>query len=212
MKILSHRGFWESPEEKNTQIAFSRSFELGFGTETDVRDYMGELVISHDIPNGGEMTLLSFLELASTFNSKTPLTLALNIKADGLAKKVSEITLQFPSLDIFVFDMSVPDTRDYFKVGIPVFARMSEVERESVWLDYSTGIWLDAFDSEWYSSNFIVELLSYGRRVCLVSPELHGRQHMPLWQSIADLNDHSEVMICTDFPMHAQDYFAKVKK
>lgn len=41
MKIISHRGFWHNPSEKNTEMAFCRSFELGFGTETDVRDSLG---------------------------------------------------------------------------------------------------------------------------------------------------------------------------
>ena len=45
MKIISHHGFWHIPSEKNTETAFCRSFELGFGTETDVRDSLGALVI-----------------------------------------------------------------------------------------------------------------------------------------------------------------------
>ena len=61
MKILSHRGYWKAPIEKNTREAFVRSFALGFGTETDIRDYMGELVISHDIPRGGEINFDAFL-------------------------------------------------------------------------------------------------------------------------------------------------------
>ena len=50
MIIISHRGYWIQPAEKNTEEAFSRSFERGMGTETDVRDHRGELVISHDMP------------------------------------------------------------------------------------------------------------------------------------------------------------------
>ena len=57
MIVLSHRGYWKTAVEKNTPTAFKRSFELGFGTETDVRDRNGELVISHDMPNGSEITL-----------------------------------------------------------------------------------------------------------------------------------------------------------
>ena len=49
MIILSHRGYWKDVNEKNQQVSFERSFSLGFGTETDIRDYKGELVISHDI-------------------------------------------------------------------------------------------------------------------------------------------------------------------
>ena len=51
MEILSHRGYWKTVTEKNTIIAFKRSFNLGFGTETDIRDLNGNLVISHDMPS-----------------------------------------------------------------------------------------------------------------------------------------------------------------
>ena len=38
MQVISHRGYWKAASEKNTQTAFKRSFSLGYGTETDVRD------------------------------------------------------------------------------------------------------------------------------------------------------------------------------
>jgi hypothetical protein len=41
MQILSHRGYWQHPSEKNTEAAFRRSFLLGYGTETDIRDRDG---------------------------------------------------------------------------------------------------------------------------------------------------------------------------
>ena len=46
MKIISHRGFWKESKEKNSEAAFKRSFENGFGLETDIRDYNGDLVVS----------------------------------------------------------------------------------------------------------------------------------------------------------------------
>lgn len=49
MIVLSHRGYWKNSLEKNKFVAFERSFSMGFGTETDIRDFNGELVISHDI-------------------------------------------------------------------------------------------------------------------------------------------------------------------
>ncbi len=52
MIILSHRGYWKSEEERNQEVAFHRSFDLGYGTETDIRDIQGKLVISHDMPQG----------------------------------------------------------------------------------------------------------------------------------------------------------------
>jgi hypothetical protein len=209
MKILSHRGFWREAAEKNNLVAFAYSFSLGFGTETDVRDFGGELVISHDIPNGEEMRFQDFLELAESSQGSEKLPLALNIKADGLAQKVYEELSRFPNLDAFLFDMAVPDMRAYFSIGLPVFTRMSEVEQDPVWIEQSTGVWLDLFDWEWYDSNVISRILSSGKKVCLVSPELHGRSHLPFWESISELRHHPQLMICTDFPLEAKNYFSR---
>ncbi|HDG1702299.1 TPA: hypothetical protein PFE33_004667, partial [Kluyvera ascorbata] len=49
--------------EKNTQTAFERSFSLGFGTETDIRDFGGELVISHDIADQNCISFKKFISL-----------------------------------------------------------------------------------------------------------------------------------------------------
>lgn len=39
MQIIAHRGFWELEKEQNTTLAFQKSFENGFGIETDFRDF-----------------------------------------------------------------------------------------------------------------------------------------------------------------------------
>jgi len=36
MQILSHRGYWKETKEKNQEVAFERSFSLGFGKENDI--------------------------------------------------------------------------------------------------------------------------------------------------------------------------------
>lgn len=203
MIILSHRGYWLESTEKNKEVAFRRSFDLGFGTETDVRDRKGELVISHDMPNGNEMTLDDFLKI---FGKRT-LPLAMNIKADGLVIPLNKAMQAKGITDWFVFDMSIPDTRGYLQAGVPVFARMSEVEREPAWLDKSAGVWLDAFNGTWYDANVVDSLLKSGKRVCIVSPELHGRDYEPLWNTLLPLAEHPALMLCTDFPERAKIYF-----
>jgi hypothetical protein len=79
MKILCHRGYWKEPSEKNSDTALRRGFSLGLGTETDIRDLNGELVISHDPAKPGVLTFADLL-------SMTPpnALLALNVKSDGL--------------------------------------------------------------------------------------------------------------------------------
>ncbi|ENU21837.1 hypothetical protein F993_03766 [Acinetobacter proteolyticus] len=203
MEILSHRGYWQAEHEKNTLVAFQRSFDLDFGTETDIRDQMGRLVISHDIPISQSMYLSDFLNL---LGSKS-LYLALNIKADGLAKPLLQTMNEYPSLNWFVFDMSIPDMKVYLDLNIPVFTRISEVERHPIWLEQSSGIWLDAFYTDWYSVELIESFLSQGKKVCIVSSELHGRSQKDLWEKIYSLKKSPNLILCTDYPELARNFF-----
>ena len=207
MKIISHRGYWQNDSEKNSIAAFRRSFALGFGAETDVRDFAGRLVVSHDIPTGDELSFDRFLKIAGNYNPQSSLTLALNIKSDGLVDLVNEAIAGYSGLDCFVFDMSVPDSRAYLDSSIPVFMRMSEVERTPSWGEHADGIWLDGFEDVWFDETVVTALLDDGKSVCLVSPELHGREPDTLWQHLHSLKDRSGLILCTDFPELAQDYF-----
>jgi hypothetical protein len=206
MNIISHRGYWTSLPEKNSESAFIKSFSMNYGTEADVRDYLGELVISHDVPVGNEIRFKEFLEMASTIGENLPL--AINIKADGLASKILADLNEYRDLNIFVFDMSVPDMRSYLNLGIPVFTRMSEVEREPIWLNKSVGVWLDAFESEWYTANVVSDLLNSGKQVCIVSPELHGRDFYASWNLLKPLAQQNNLLLCTDFPEVASKFFS----
>lgn len=203
MIVLSHRGYWKTVEEKNGEAAFLRSFELGFGTETDVRDCKGELLISHDMPHGGEMKLDRFLELLAG----RPLPLAMNIKSDGLAAKLVQAMERHQVADWFVFDMAVPDMRAHFDAGAQVFSRLSEVEPVPAWLERASGVWLDMFEHEWYDRAVIEQLLEQGKRVCVVSSELHGRDPARLWEMLLPLAGHPKLLLCTDRPEDARAYF-----
>lgn len=206
MKIISHRGFWHAPSEKNTKKAFCRSFESGFGTETDVRDRIGNLVISHDLPSGEEISLAALL----TLMGEDPKLLAINIKADGLAKLLSKTMLDYCRSNWFAFDMSIPDMRDHLAVGNPVFARMSEVELNPVWLDQVEGIWLDSFDKTWFDLTIIENLIKKGKQVCVVSSELHSRDQYDLWKMLLPMAEVGQLILCTDFPLMAKEYFKVV--
>lgn len=206
MKVISHRGLWKSSPEKNTESAFERSFSLGFGTETDIRDKSGELVISHDMPMKDAISFEHFLKIALKSKKNGNLTLALNVKADGLASPIFNAIEKYSQLDYFAFDMAIPDMREYLKIGMPVFTRMSEVEMSPVWLDRAAGVWLDGFESEWHDNKLIEDLLGLNKRVCVVSSELHHRCHKELWHRLQSIK-HKGLMLCTDFPEEAASYF-----
>ena len=211
MKIISHRGWWDYPEARNSLAALETSFFSGFGVETDIRDCNGELVISHDCPlvNSEPPKLNELLKLAENYAFKKPLTLALNVKSDGLATllKDSISRINSKNLDCFVFDMSVPDMRDYFSQGFDVFARLSEVEKTPAWFSKCSGIWLDSFEGEWFDLELITKYLQKDKRVCVVSPELHGRDKLYLWNLIYPLRKNNGLLLCTDFPGEANLFF-----
>ncbi|CAM8660122.1 hypothetical protein MCEMSE6_02942 [Oxalobacteraceae bacterium] len=207
MKIISHRGYWKIPAEKNTAKAFSKSFAMNFGVETDVRDYCGQLVVSHDPPTGGELFFHEFLEIASTFGKNLPI--AINVKADGLANLISKDLKKYNYLNVFVFDMSVPDMRGYISKSLPIFTRLSEVERQPAWVDHAKGIWLDSFEAEWYGSEQIMEIMNEGKQLCVVSPELHGRDFRQAWDKLHPFSHQENLMLCTDFPEEASIFFGE---
>lgn len=205
MKILSHRGYWKTAEEKNTATAMHRSFSLGFGTETDVRDYNGKLVISHDIPDSSAISFEEFLEIYCSYDKN--LFLALNIKSDGLQNKLQEILAKFQVNNYFVFDMSVPDGLKYLQQKIHSFTRQSEYEKEPSFYEDADGVWLDSFKSDWIENDLILEHLRKGKKVCLVSPDLHKRNHLEIWQRYQTLRSENNLFLCTDFPEEAQNFF-----
>lgn len=207
MQIISHRGYWKLPEEKNTSVAFKRSFSLGFGTETDFRDYLEDLVISHDIASNTSFKAIKFFEIFNQYNSALPL--ALNIKADGLQKKLKAILKQFNIANYFVFDMSIPDTIGYIDNNIPFFSRQSEYEIQPAFYENCAGVWLDAFIDKWYDADLIRQHISNGKQVAVVSFDLHKRDHLALWKYLKENNLHSvrEVILCTDIPEEALTFF-----
>ena len=207
MIILSHRGYWKTEEEKNREIAFRRSCEHGFGIETDIRDLSGELVISHDPPKSGELTLNRFLEIYREYDISVPL--AFNIKADGLQRMLKTLLTKFSITNYFVFDMSIPDTLQYLKHSFKIFSRQSDVEKEALLYNDSKGVWIDCFDNDWVGETTLKEHLANGKRVCLVSPELHHREHIPFWGRLKAMRiiKSQNVLICTDYPEEARSFF-----
>ena len=207
MKIVAHRGFWRTPKEKNRVVAFGLAMDHGFGIETDIRDYGGEIVISHDIPATPFTTLRDLLCLYFAKGMGGPL--ALNVKADGLQCLTKQLLSEYGIKDYFLFDMSVPDALLYLGVGMPAFTRQSDYETEPAFYKRAAGVWIDGFEEDWTDFEKVHVHLANGKRVCMVSPELHGRNQTEMWDRLRDedLIDHSGMMICTDYPEEARRFF-----
>ncbi|WP_241576809.1 hypothetical protein [Rosenbergiella collisarenosi] len=200
MILISHRGYWLNPSEKNSMVAFKRSFSQGYGTETDIRDFNGELVISHDIPNERCMSFEDFMKLFILYDDNLPL--ALNIKSDGLSEKIFEYIKFYKIENYFCFDMSVPETIRYLDAGLNVFVRRSEYEVDNDLFVSSKGVWLDNFYQESLDEKNLMSYLESGKKVCIVSPELHRRDEKLMWANIRALSNSTyrseQLMLCTD--------------
>lgn len=208
IKILAHRGYWREPREKNTLAAFERAWLAGYGIETDLRDLDGTIVVCHDLPNRGALSFENLLRAYAARGSSTPL--ALNIKADGLQNAVEHSLANHRVQEYFVFDMSVPDSLSYYRAGMPVFARRSEYEPHTPLHDKAAGVWLDAFETEWWGSDLVRTLQAQAKTVAIVSPELHGRRHEDTWRALQALAPEiaAPLLLCTDFPEGAERFFA----
>ena len=205
MIIISHRGWWLQRPERNRREAFIRSFDAGFGTETDLRDIRGTIVVSHDMPAGNEMTFSELLDIMAGRN----LPLALNIKADGMAKTILRMLEEAGHTNYFTFDMSIPEEVVQLSMGMPVFTGLSDVLSPPPMLDDASGVWLDAFHGMWYNGKLICSLLKKGKRVCVVSEELHQRDPLPQWEMLrktAPIGD-ARLILCSDTPNQAQTFF-----
>ena len=209
MKILCHRGYWQEPSEKNSDIALRRGFSLGLGTETDIRDLNGELVISHDPAKPGVLTFADLLSI-----TPPDALLALNVKSDGLAKLAVEQLQAANHHSYLFFDMSIPDMLTYMRIGAPLAARLSEYEP---WVETIMNqvhyIWLDAFEGNWYDLEYLKKLINSGKKIMVVSSELHGRLGENLEEQwgmldalVKDANSDN-IILCTDYPELAMARF-----
>jgi hypothetical protein len=192
-QIFAHRGFWkERGSGPNSLESLNSAFEEGFAVETDVRDQQKEIVISHD-PCG-----------SSAYNSFNRELLALgriavNIKSDGLVPRFTELREDLRESRSFVFDCSFPQILHFRNASIPHALRISEFERELPWKpEY---IWLDAFNDDWWIKDVKIRKMMDEIPTIIVSPELHGREFLNVWEEFSSLTKEIEsIGICTDFP------------
>lgn len=203
--IIAHRGYWEKAEEKNTFAALKKAIDNGYGFETDFRDCKGEILISHNPPTGSEVTADKVFEMYQQSGSSA--TLALNIKADGLQDMMKELLQKYDIKNYFFFDMSVCDTIIYVDKCMTIASRISEYEQETPFWEDSEFVWLDYFRKD-TSEDEIRKYLQKGKKVCIVSPDLHGRDYNDCWEQLKNINDDN-LYLCTDYPDGAKEYFTK---
>lgn len=145
------------------------------GAEIDLRIYFGKIVLAHDPFVGGA-------SLRDWLSSFTGNLLILNTKETGIEREIVEtINSVAPKLEYFFLDLPTPSLIKAANKRIPVAVRVSEVEPFAFSSKVvSNWIWLDSFFGNWAHLEEIKELRpSIPQKICLVSPELQGREHNP---------------------------------
>ena len=208
MKILAHRGYWNQKIEKNTPLALRTALEHGYGFESDVRDYAGRMVISHNIATANSQDAEEVFKWLYDFGDN--FCFAINIKADGLKDILKSYLTKYSITNYFLFDMSVPQMVEFREMELRYFTRQSEVESNPVMYEDAAGVWIDGFwSTDWITKELLDEHIRNGKEVCLVSPDLHGKEnYKEFWQKLVDDKiELCKVILCTDHPDEAKEFF-----
>ena len=191
MKLISHR--------RNTRQELNAT-EGKYGIEVDIRSYGNELIIHHDPCVLGE----SFDEWIADYRHGT---LILNVKEEGLEARLIALMHEKGIEDYFFLDQSFPFLIKWSKAGERRCAvRVSEFESIETALTLAgkvDWVWVDCFTQFPLSHDDAKQLQDVGFKLCLVSPELQGRNaetEIPmLAKLLVDRNIVAEA-VCTKRP------------
>ncbi len=206
MKILAHRGYWKKPDDKNSSVAIREALKRGYGFESDIRDFDGKIVISHDIPTADSPDAKQVFRWLREYGDRY--TFAINIKSDGLKNLLKEALKAYQITNYFLFDMSVPQMVEFNDMGLRFYTRQSEMEQVPCMYKEANGVWIDGFYStDWITKELLEKHLDNHKEIILVSPELHGnKEYKFFWDRIREYG-LTKLGICTDQPDEAREFF-----
>jgi hypothetical protein len=163
MIIVSHR--------RNT-IEELESTPSNLGVEVDIRSQSDELIIHHDPFSPG----VSFAKWLDSYKHKL---LILNVKEEGLEERIIQLMAKKEIENYFFLDQSFPFLIKWANKGERRLAiRVSEYESIETALNLRDKIqwaWIDCFTRFPLSEKNIDSIKSSGLKLCIVSPELQGR-------------------------------------
>lgn len=214
MKILAHRGYWNDIIPPNSPQAIRAALKHGYGFESDVRDYVGRMVVSHNIADHDSQDAEEVFRWLAEFKDRY--CFAINIKADGLKEILKSFIEEYDISNYFLFDMSVPQMIEFRDKGLTYFTRQSEVEPDPIMYEDAAGVWIDGFwSTDWITEELLDKHTANGKKICIVSPDLHqNNDYHSFWEILAGYKiDHSGMMLCTDHPDEAKAFWEmEVKK
>lgn len=191
MRLIAHR--------RNTVQQLNET-PRKYGVEVDIRSYGDKLVIHHDPFVTGE----SFNEWIAAYKHGT---LILNVKEEGLEARLIELMQSQNIDDYFFLDQSFPFLIKWSTAGEHRCAvRVSEFESIETALGLAgkvEWVWVDCFSRFPLSSDEAALLKRSGFKLCIVSPELQGRDAEAEIPKLALLLVERAIdvdAVCTKFP------------
>ena len=191
MKLIAHR--------RNT-LAELLATDHKYGVEVDIRSLGEQLIMHHDPLVAGE----SFDEWLNFYEHGT---LILNVKEEGLEEQLMEIMAEKDIDDYFFLDQSFPFLVKWAsKSKRRCAVRVSEFESIETALTLSgkvDWIWVDCFTYFPLTHKDAQRLKQAGFKLCLVSPELQGRDaesEIPILVGLLNERNIVAEAVCTKRP------------
>ena len=176
-----------------------RDCDPSYGVEVDIRSQGDALVIHHDpFANG-----VSFEDWLAYYRHRT---LILNVKEEGLEERLVRLMLEHQIEDYFFLDQSFPFMIRWAEaVNGRCAVRISEFESIQTALcvaDLVNWAWIDCFTRFPINKIEAAQLQKAGLRLCIVSPELHGRDETKISTMADQLTEHGVGFdaVCTKRP------------
>lgn len=146
-----------------------------YGIELDLRDYNGDIIVQHDSCKEGVL-FREYMKQSKDFD------MILNIKCERIETKVIEILNDNNYKgNYFMLDCSFPMIYSLSKDGNKNIAlRFSEFEGIDTLINMKgkvEWVWVDVFTTIPLTIDIYKKIKDLGYKICLVSPELQGREY-----------------------------------
>ena len=144
-----------------------------YGVEIDLNLFGNKLCLSHDPGKNGEL----FYKFLKYYNHRF---IIINVKSEGLERRIFKLIKKFKIKNFFFLDSSFPFIYRLSKSLTKNFAiRISDFENINTAFNMKkkvNWIWLDCFKNYKITINQLRKLKKNNFKICLVSPDLHGRK------------------------------------
>lgn len=220
--ILAHRANVSGPSGalENSYGLCAHALSLGFGLEIDLRRSPdGRFYFAHDLTQISPASELT--RFTPLFHRTPPQTIAVNVKELGYETELIDLSQKNAfGQEFFYFDFELlePEVPGHAQrvitlhpagKNVPLAARISD-RAESVERCLaipSQVVWADEFDRDWLDREVIDVLKAAGRRVYVVSPELHGRDKKARLARWSCFREWRVDGVCTDYSIEASSFF-----